>query len=137
VRSAFGWLALAAVLALYLGLKGLVDGSLPAYHAVDGLRHTLGLGVATTLIAGMGLLILPEFAGERQERPDQSQKSITLLFLLNAAALLRVAPALVGPELDADLGAAMQATAGIFAEAALIVFAGSFFRLALGRKTPS
>lgn len=129
VRSAFGWLALAAALAVYLGVKGLADDALPSFYAVDGLRHALGLGVATILIAGMGLLILPEFANERLDKPDQSRLSYVLLVLLNAAALLRVGSALASPDLDGDVRLAMQSSAGLLAEAALIVLVWSYVRL--------
>jgi hypothetical protein len=129
VRSSFGWLTFAAALAVYLGVKGLADDALPGFYTVDGLRHALGLGVATTLIAGMGLLILPEFASERLERPEQSLRSYILLVSLNAAALLRVGSALAAPDLDGDLRSAMQAAAGLMTEAALIVLTWSFVRL--------
>ena len=128
IRSAFVWLAFAAALALYSGIKGLADDTLPGFYAVDALRHTLGLGVATILIAGMGLLILPEFAGERLEQPDQSRRSYALLVLLNSAALLRVGSALAGPDLEADLRLTIQATAGLLAEAALLILGWSFVR---------
>ena len=129
VRSAFAWLSFAAVFAAFLGVKGVADGDLPSFHAVDALRHTLGLGVATTLIAGMGLLILPEFAGERQQRPDQSLRSYSLLFLLKGAALLRVGSELAGLDFDSDIRLGMQAAAGAMAEFALILFAWNFLRL--------
>src|SRR3990172_258917 len=103
VRSAFAWLAFAGALAVYLGVDALAETELPSFYAVDALRHTLGLGVATLLMTGMGLLILPEFAGERQDRPDQALRSYSLLILLNTAALLRVASALASPHLDPDL----------------------------------
>lgn len=128
VRSAFAWLAFAGALAVYLGVDALAETELPSFYAVDALRHTLGLGVATLLMTGMGLLILPEFAGERQDRPDQALRSYSLLILLNTAALLRVASALASPHLDPDLSLAMQSAAGLMAEVALVVFAWSFLR---------
>ena len=131
VRSAVLWLALSAALALYLGLDSAVSGRLPGALALDALRHMLGL-TATSLIVGMGLLILPEFAAERLDGRGQAARSYVLLLLLNGAAVLRVAPSLLGSDLDPEARSLAQAAAGGLAEVALLVFAWGFLRMMLG-----
>jgi hypothetical protein len=129
VRSAFLWLTFAAALSIYMGLKGLRDASLPPFLEVDAWRHAVGFGVATTLILGMSLMILPEFAAERMTRPDQSMRSYTLLTTVNLAALLRVGSSLFADKIDSETRQLFVAMAGILAEAALLLFALSVFRL--------
>jgi hypothetical protein len=129
LRSAFAWMVVAALASLYYGWSAMVDGVLPDYHAVDAVRHSLGVGVVTMLIAGMSLMILPEFAGERQGPNRQRQLSLVLLALLNGAAFLRVLPALAGTSWTADQRHLSMAVAGTLGEVALIMFGGYYARL--------
>ncbi len=129
VRSAFAWLAVAGAIAMYLGGKGLVDGALPTQMENDALRHTLSVGMVTMLIVGMSLLIVPEFAGQRMASPQQGWLSFGLLGLLNAAVVLRVAPALAGSHWSGATRDWSMATSGVAAELAMVLFVLSFVDL--------
>lgn len=134
VRAAFLWLLFASVLAVYAGVRTSVDATLPDTFVLDALRHALGFGVATSLIVGMALLILPEFAGERLAAPNQSGKSFFLLILVSIAALLRVASSLLGTHINLDERSYMQATAGVLAEVVILKVALDFLRLRFVRR---
>ncbi len=129
VRSAFAWLAFAGGYAVYLGAKGLAEGTLATQSETDALRHAVAVGLVVTLIMGMSLLILPEFAGERMVRSRQGWLSYALLGLVNAAGVLRVGPALAGTDWTIETGSWLMAAGGIVAETAMVVFALSFVRL--------
>jgi hypothetical protein len=128
VRSAFVWMAIAGVIALSAGAGNAIEGTLPDQFEFDAVRHSLGIGVVTNLIVGMSLMIVPEFAAQRQQA-DQRGLAIALFALLNIAAVLRVAPALAGTSWSFDLSNTFMAVAGTLAEVALILFAVSLFRL--------
>lgn len=129
VRLALAWMAVAGAMAVYFGSKALIDGSLPLFFQLDAFRHTLALGAVTTLIFGMALLIVPEFAGERQFEHHQARLSSVLMVLIAAATVLRILPALLGTDVSADTRSWMMAVAGVLGEAALLYFAWNFFRL--------
>ncbi len=129
VRSAFVWMVIAGIVTCYFGASSLNDAQLPSDLDFDAVRHTLGAGVVTMLITGMSLMILPEFAGDRLGANRQKQLAIGLAVLLNAAAVLRVAPALAGTRWSVDDRNLSMAAAGSLAEAALLVFTVYFFRL--------
>jgi hypothetical protein len=63
IRTGFAWLLIAAGLSVYYGVRG---GS-TAYRSA----HSVGLGVASTMILGMGMLVLPEFAIRRMAHPRE------------------------------------------------------------------
>ena len=77
----------------------------------------------------MSLLILPEFAMQRQGPNAQRRIALLLASLVNLAALLRVAPALASTRWSLDARNASIATAGSLAELALIAFALTVLRL--------
>ena len=129
VRSAFVWLILAALLLAYFGLRSLEQGQLPSQLDFDAVRHAIGLGVITPLIFGMSLMILPEFAVQRQQPNRQRQLALLLAALLNLAAILRVAPQLLGDQLSLDERNLSIAVAGSAAEVAILVFGVAVLRL--------
>ena len=129
VRSAFFWMVVAALTHVYAGGSSLIDGGLIDQFQSDAARHALGAGVITVLITGMSMMILPEFAAERQAPNQQHRLAFLLLVLLNAAALLRVAPPLAGSAWTFDQRNLSMAIAGSLAEVALFVFALYFLRL--------
>jgi uncharacterized protein involved in response to NO len=88
VRSAYGWLLLAAALSLARGLNWATGWSPP----LDAERHAVGAGFVTLLILGMATLLLPGFLGGRA--PDQPV--VAAFWLGSLAAVLRVAPAIIG-----------------------------------------
>ncbi|MBI4495070.1 MAG: NnrS family protein [Chloroflexi bacterium] len=109
---AYLWLVGAALL---LAAAGLEVVALPP----DAERHALGAGFVTLLILGMGLHLLPGFAG----RPLRSRGLVwATLALGNAAALLRVGPVLLPTLVPATLASALLASSGLAGVAALVLF---------------
>jgi hypothetical protein len=131
IRSAFVWLVVAAAIAVYVGATSLFSAQLPSQTDFDAIRHVLGLGVVTMLIAGMSIMILPEFAIERQRPNRQALLALGLVTLLNIAVILRVAPALTPARWSLDERDLSIALAGAFAEVALLTFAAYLLRLLL------
>lgn len=124
--TATEWLALDAVLALRSGRP------LPPAHA-DAIRHMLALGAFTTLIVGMGQLVLPWLAMRRQRPTTTRAETWTLWLLLTAATVLRVAGALLETR---GVGAARywpMAVGGMLALTAVAFFALTLLRAARTR----
>ncbi len=92
IRSAFGWLALAALTFCIDGAAQLGGGFGPIDD--DVTRHAATVGFVALLIFGVGQRMLPGFAGSRLLSPHLVTAT---LWLGSAAALLRVVPVLVGP----------------------------------------
>jgi hypothetical protein len=134
VRSAFSWMVVSALSSVYFGGKALLAAELPDQFGFDAARHALGAGAVTTLIAGMSLMILPEFAAERQRANRQRLLALALAVLLNAAALLRVIPSLAGAAWSADARNFSMALGGALAEIALLAFALYLGRLLLRQR---
>ncbi len=128
VRSAAFWLLIAGAMAIFFGIRALVEGEAPAMLELDAVRHTLGVGVITMLIVGMSLLIVPEFAAQRQ-RSNQSYLAAMMFAFLNLATVLRVLPSVGATWFGTSERSLMMGGAGILAQAAMIVFALSLFRL--------
>ncbi len=129
IRSAFVWMAAAGLELCYFGIAALLDSRLPEQLHFDAVRHTLGAGVITMLIAGMALMILPEFAAERMTANRQHTLALIMAVLINAATALRVLPSLAGTHWSFDERNLSMATAGTLAEIALLIFAVYYFRL--------
>lgn len=92
IRPAFGWLALAALLRIGAGITALAGGRWPI--PADAERHAVTMGFVTLLILGMGVRLLPGFAGRRPASPRLVEATV---WLGNGAALLRLVPLLVLP----------------------------------------
>ncbi len=129
IRSAFVWLVVASVVAVYAGLKAFSKAELPSQYEFDAVRHALGVGVVTNLILGMSLMILPEFAVQRQRPNLQRRLAILLAGLIDLAAALRVAPALAGDGWSYDQRNLWMAVAGSLAETGMVIFAVYLLRL--------
>jgi hypothetical protein len=126
IRSAFAWLAIAGGLATYFGVRAAVAGDPIASYGIDAVRHTVAVGVASMMIMGMALLVVPEFAIRRMRHPSERAIPLLILVLLNAAVALRVGAAVATPHwlsLDRYWPAAI---AGGLGEGALLVFAALF-----------
>jgi NnrS protein len=134
VRGAFFWLLVAALLMIYYGATSFADEQLFAQTDFDAVRHALGVGLITNLILGMSILILPEFAGERQQENRQRLLALALAVLVNLAALLRVAPAIAAGDLSYDGRNLSMALAGSLGEVALLLFGVYLLRLVLGTR---
>jgi hypothetical protein len=77
----------------------------------------------------MSLLILPEFAGERQHANRQRVLALALAALINAAALLRVVPSVFGRDWTPNARHASMALGGSLAELAMLAFGAYLLRL--------
>jgi hypothetical protein len=131
VKAAFLWLTFAGVLAVYFGSKAFVRGELPSFYELDSFRHSVALGTLTALILGMGLMILPEFAAQRQNPNSQTRLSAILLVLVTSAAVLRVGSGLLGTAISPDQRDLILAVGGLLAEAAILLFGGKLIGLTL------
>ena len=126
IRTAFAWLLIAGGLSAYYGVRAAFDGVPLDYYGVDALRHTAGLGVASTMILGMGMLVLPEFAVRRMRHPSERALPLFMLALLTAATALRVGAAVATPHwLSSDRYWPMAIGGGL-AEAAIALFGAMF-----------
>jgi uncharacterized protein involved in response to NO len=90
IRSAFGWLALAALTFCIDGAAQLGGSFAPISD--DATRHATTVGFVALLIFGVGQRMLPGFARSRLLSPHLVTAT---LWLGSAAALLRVLPVLV------------------------------------------
>jgi hypothetical protein len=129
VRSAMVWLAVAGTLMIYFGCSALLDLQLLGQTEFDAVRHAVGAGVVTSLIVGMSVLILPEFAADRTDSNVQRWLAPLMALLINVAAVLRVLPALAGEAWPADARNLSMAIAGSVAEAGMLLFAAQLLRL--------
>jgi uncharacterized protein involved in response to NO len=105
IRCAYGWLLVAALLAL--------SRAAPEPPTADLEVHALGAGFVTLLILGVGGLVLPGLLdGSAPDRP-----LVAALALGNAAVLLRLLPGLAGwlapALLPATAGPGLMALAGL------------------------
>ena len=126
IRSAFAWLLVAGGLSAYYGVRATAGGEFIPAYGVDAVRHTVGIGFASTMIVGMAMLILPEFAIRRARYPTERWPALTILALLSAAAALRVGAAVAMPHwVSTDVYWPM-AIGGMLAEGALLLFVALF-----------
>ncbi len=95
IRSAFGWLALAALALCIDGAAQLAAGDTPISE--DAIRHATTVGFVMLLIFGVGQRMLPGFAGSKLLSP---RLVMATFWLGSAATLLRVLPVLVSPLLS-------------------------------------
>jgi uncharacterized protein involved in response to NO len=95
VQTAFAWLALGCIALAYTGIAALWHGRpFPPYQA-DAVRHIFGLGVFSTLVAGMSELMLPWMAQRRQRQGALRREVVALWALFTGATILRVTGALL------------------------------------------
>lgn len=133
VRTAYAWLALAAGGIVFIALPALTRGQPAPSSQEHAVRHILALGVITTLIVGMALLMLPWLGMRRLPRTEAHQEARLLWALLTAATALRALGALRGD----DAGPAHDgpvALSGLLAIAALAFFALRVLRAARGAR---
>ena len=136
VRSAFAWMLVAAVLTAWYGIRAFADGSMPDLFELDAMRHTLTIGVLTMMIVGMAMLIVPEFAGRRLQHPDERWLVRGMIVSLNAAAALRLWPAIEGINWLATTRYWPMAAAGGLASGVVVVFALLFAQSYAEQRAP-
>jgi hypothetical protein len=128
VRSAMAWLLLAAGLLAWYAGNGLADGRALNQFEVDAVRHVLAVGVVTMLIVGMGMLIVPEFAGRRLQHPNEGWLVVGMVLALNAAVVLRAWPPLEGVDWLGTARYWPMAASGVLALAVVATFALMFLQ---------
>lgn len=110
IGSAYGWALLAGLLLLLDGLAiALGASAVSPPVTLDAPRHSLAVGFIALLLAGVSARMIPGFSGGHIASP---RLVVTLLWLGNAAALLRVGSLLAQPALAGvfgDGGAAFDA----------------------------
>jgi hypothetical protein len=126
VRAAFAWLIFAAILIFWYAGDAFIEGTIPDQFALDAIRHTLTVGVLTTIIVGISMLIVPEFAGRRLQHPHEGALHMAMLAGLLAASVLRVWPALEGIGWIEDSRYWPMAISGGLAAGVVVVFAAMF-----------
>ncbi len=136
VRAALGWLALASVLTAWYAGRALRHGAVVDSFEMDAIRHALTVGVLTMLIIGMGMMILPEFAGRRIQHPRENSIAIGLLLALNIATVLRIWPAIEGVSWLSSTRYWPMAAAGALAASAVLVFATMFLQSLIEQRRP-
>lgn len=114
--TAYGWLAVAAIL---LALNGLAAAGIGTF-APAGELHAFGAGFVTVLILGVGAALLPGFARRQVRSPALLWPT---LLAANLAALARVAPLWFAPVLPPRVVGATAAAAGLCGVLALALFA--------------
>jgi len=126
VQAAFAWLLVVAALIAWYAAHGLRDGKQLDVYEVDAVRHALTVGVVTMMIVGMGMLVVPEFAGRRLQHPHEEPVAWLVLIALNVAVVLRIWPPLEGIDWIAMTRFWPMFAAGAFAIAAVGTFAFMF-----------
>lgn len=136
VRSAFAWMLAAAALTAWYGVRAFADGGMPDSFELDAIRHMLTVGVLTMMIVGMAMLIVPEFAGRRLQHPDERWLTRAMIVSLNAAAALRLWPAIEGLNWLATTRYWPMAAAGGLASGVVVVFALLFAQSYAEQRAP-
>ena len=126
LRATFAWLLIAGGMSAYYGVRAIAGGEFIPAYGVDAVRHAVGIGVASMMIAGMAMLILPEFAIRRTRHPNERWPALAILALLSSAAALRVAAAVATPHWQNTDRYWPMAIGGMLAEGALLLFAALF-----------
>jgi hypothetical protein len=126
VRSAYAWLVAAAVLTAWYATRGIIDAHGVGAFELDAIRHTLTIGLVTMMIVGMAMLIVPEFAARRMHHPNERFAILSMVVMLNAAAALRIWPAIEGVNWLASTRYWPMAASGALASTAVIAFGAMF-----------
>jgi hypothetical protein len=136
VRSAYAWLLAASVLTAWYGARAFADGSLPDTFELDAIRHVLTIGVLTMMVVGMSLLIVPEFAGRRLQHPNERWLIWAMIGAMNAAAALRLWPAVEGVNWLTSTRYWPIAAAAALASGVVVVFAAMFVQSYFEQQKP-
>ena len=124
VRSAYAWLALAALLQAYFGSRAVMDDAVVASLETDAVRHFIAIGFLTTVIVGMAFLVMPALAMRRLSGRSASAVAMTLLALLHGAAAVRGLGSLIANEGHVDEGYWTMTVGGTLALLVMSIFIG-------------
>lgn len=128
LQMALGWLSLAGVLSIGLGVVGAATQSVPPAFRIDAVRHIVAVGVVLTTIVAMAQLVLPEFASERFGGRQGAWRGIVLGSLLSLATMLRAGSRWWSdwlPPLGVDVA---MSVAGVIAMGVMMAFAVLYVR---------
>lgn len=126
VRAAFAWLVASSLLLSWYAAGALVNGETLDQFEVDAVRHMLTIGVVTTMIVGMAMLVVPEFAGRRLQHPHEQGLTWAMFIAINLAAAMRVWPAIEGIDWLSSGRYWPMAVAGVLATTVIAAFAFMF-----------
>lgn len=132
VKAAFLWCAVAGVLDIAFGLQTLLQNEPLSGDEADAVRHVLAVGVITTIIFGMGHLVVPALATQRLAGVTDRRRLAALQVLLACAVVLRAVPPLL-TGLDTRLRFSLVGVAGVLAWLAIALF-GYFLWKARGQQ---
>lgn len=133
VRSAYAWLALAAVLQVAFAVVAELDSRPVHAFEIDAVRHFIAVGFLTVITMGMAFLVMPVLAMRRPGGRAAKIVSVVLLALLHGAAASRGLGSLIADEGNLDAGYWTMTLGGTLAVIAMAVFA---WYIALGPKRP-
>jgi len=136
VRFAVAWLLASALLGAWYAARAFRLATSVDFFEIDALRHLLTLGVLTMLVLGMGMLVLPEFAGRRLQHPRERWPVVCMLGAMNASVVLRVWPSVRGADWIASTRYWPMAASGALAELAVAIFALMFLQSVVEQRTP-
>jgi hypothetical protein len=124
VRSAYGWLALAAILQIAFAIDAELDGRFVHALEIDAVRHFVAVGFLTVITIGMAFLVMPVLAMRRPGGRATRIVAVALLCLLHGAAASRGLGSLIADRGHFDAGFWTMTLGGTLAVIAMAVFVG-------------
>jgi len=124
VRSAYAWLAFAAVLQVYFAMTALVSNRFVPALQTDAVRHFIALGFLTMMTIGMAFLVMPALAMRRLGRRSANRIAAVLLTLLHGAAAARGLGSLIANEKHFDEGYWTMTVGGTLGVLVMAIFVG-------------
>jgi hypothetical protein len=123
VRSAYAWLAVAAVLQVAFAVMAELDSRPIHAFQIDAVRHFIAVGFLTVITVGMAFLVMPVLAMRRPGGRATRIVSVLLLALLHGAAASRGLGSLIANEGNLDAGYWTMTLGGTLGVIAMAVFA--------------
>ena len=121
LKAAFAWCAVAGALDIAFAIQSWASRQPLADNEADAVRHILAVGFVTTMIIGMGHLLVPALATQRLAGLTAKRRLLLFRILLFAAVVLRAGPPLL-PELSGRLSYSLIGCAGVLAWLAVALF---------------
>jgi hypothetical protein len=136
VRAACAWLVASSLLLGWYAAVAFVEKEPLDQFEVDAVRHMMTVGVVTMMIMGVAMLVVPEFAGRRLQHPREGWVVRSMFVCINAAAALRVWPAMEGLGWLSSTRYWPMAVAGVLALATIAAFAWMFTQSYMEQRRP-